>query len=587
MRSFAFPVRQAGMLACLAFAFPSQAWSAGAEVPVIAISSQGTSNANSAEANDASVIYYNPAGMSRLRGTNFSLPVSFLMASTDVSDMGTTRVQDVGQAPDTGRKADCSAYDCMGAASPNPAMPAVHDQPGGIFPAVLPLAAVFMSTPVSENITAGLGVFAPGGGNLNYKKDWFGRHFIDSAAIETVNINPSLAIRFDDKHSIGVGVSALVGHARFKLQIDVNKLAPYLLSGVLDTPDSVVDALLGSQTSLLGQLGLGGLLNGLGLGSEGLLGQVATGLTNALPNEVSGLLASLLSGQGLPGLGGLNSALAGVSLIDPTSTASGTVETLGFGYGWNVGYMYQHSDKTRLSISYRSESDIRMNGKLDWDFTDARTSALGNALIGNLEDFLVQYYRPDTDARLIFTIPAKLNVGFFTELTDKLDLMLSYTFNKTSVVKDLVVELPNQSGRVKAEQGPHVIAQNWRDSFAAAAGINYHWSDKLTLRTGIQFDQTPVPSSRYRHPGLADNDRWMASLGLGYRVNRNTTIDAAYSYLYILPSESNYHDPCTGVFFEGSAEQDPSECTANGGTFRARYHNTHAHILGLQLNQRF
>ncbi|MFX9799549.1 hypothetical protein ABTP18_20230, partial [Acinetobacter baumannii] len=76
-------------------------------------------------------------------------------------------------------------------------------------------------------------------------------------------------------------------------------------------PDSVIEALLGSPSSPIGQLGLGGLLNSLGLGSQGLLGQVATGLTNALPNEVTGLLASLLSGQGLPGLGGLNSALSG------------------------------------------------------------------------------------------------------------------------------------------------------------------------------------------------------------------------------------------------------------------------------------
>ncbi|MFX8569846.1 outer membrane protein transport protein, partial [Acinetobacter baumannii] len=84
-----------------------------------------------------------------------------------------------------------------------------------------------------------------------------------------------------------------------------------------------------------------------------------------------------------------------------------------------------------------------------------------------------------------------------------MDLMLNYTFNRTSAVKDLTVELVNQ--KTDAAPGPVVLAQNWRDSFTAAAGINYRWNDKLTLRTGLQFDQTPVPGPAFRHPGLADN----------------------------------------------------------------------------------
>lgn len=548
------------------------AWSAGAELPVIAISSQGSSNANAAEANDASVLFYNPAGMSRLRGSRISLPVALIAASSKVTDQGTTRLQDMGQAPDTGPTADCTQYDCMSDPNPSPAMPAVKDQPEGLFPAVLPVGAFFATTPYDESITLGIGVFSPGGGNLNYKSNWFGRHFIDSAAIELININPSVAIRFDDKHSVGFGVSALVGHAKFKLQIDVNKVAPYLLQGVLDSPESVIAAL---------PAGLGGVL------STAQIDQLVSGLVGVAPDQVKGVLASLLAGQGVPGLGVANPALAGVSLVDPTSTASGTVETIGFGYGWNAGYFYQFSDETRLGISYRSKSDVRMNGELDWDFSDARTSALGNAVIGNLESFLVKNYRPDTDARLVFTVPAKFNVGFFSALSSKVDWMLNYTFNQTSVVKNLKVDLPNQSASVKAEQGGVVLAQHWRDSFTLATGINYHWDDTLVLRTGLQFDQTPVPSAKYRHPALADNDRWMLSVGLGYQLNRNTSIDLAYSYLHIMPSQSNNHDPCSGVYFEGSTTQSPSECTSNGGTFRARYDDTHAHILGAQLNQKF
>ena len=96
----------------------------------------------------------------------------------------------------------------------------------------------------------------------------------------------------------------------------------------------------------------------------------------------------------------------------------------------------------------------------------------------------------------------------------------------------------------------------------AAAGINYRWNDKLTLRTGLQFDQTPISSSKYRHPGLADNDRWMASFGLGYQIDKHTSVDLAYSYLWIAPGDANFHEPCTGTYYEGSAEQGASAFTS-------------------------
>ena len=555
------------LVVAIALAGSSHAWSAGAEVPAISTSSQGTSNANAAEANDASVIFYNPAGLARLHGTNISQPFTVIMASAKVRDTGTTRLQDIGQAPDTASSADCSTYDCMSTYNANPGaqpqQPAVGNQPAGIFPAALPVPALFASTPFNDMITVGLGVFSPGGGNLNYKADWFGRYFIDSAAIETVNINPSIGVRFDDKHSIGFGVSVLAGHAKFKEQIDVNKLGPYLLQPVLSNAGTLGDSVAGSIPLL------GTALQNSGLGR--LLGNTVSQVWNQLPDTLKQLLGA---------------GLAQVA-IDPSSTAAVTIETIGFGYGWNVGYMYQFTDKTRLSLSYRSKSDIRMNGDLDWDLANVKGTALGDTLTGgNLSDYLIQYFRPDTDARLIFTIPAKFNVGFFTELTDKLDFMASYTFNKTSVIKEITVELPNQSTDVK--QGNPVIAQNWRDSFTAAMGVNYHWNDKLTLRTGVQFDQTPISSEKYRHPALADNDRWMGSVGLGYKIDKNTTLDLAYSYLYILPSDANFHETCSGTYYErpDNSVGGASECTANGGTFRAHYYDSHAHIFGLQLNKR-
>ena len=62
----------------------------GFDLPTIAASHQGTSNANAIEANDPSVLYYNPAGITRLRGTQLSQSASLLLLRGKVEDRGTT-----------------------------------------------------------------------------------------------------------------------------------------------------------------------------------------------------------------------------------------------------------------------------------------------------------------------------------------------------------------------------------------------------------------------------------------------------------------------------------------------------------------
>lgn len=56
------------------------------------ISAQGSAFANGAEANDATVLFTNPAGMSRLKGTNFSGGLTLVIPRSDYTDQGSTNV---------------------------------------------------------------------------------------------------------------------------------------------------------------------------------------------------------------------------------------------------------------------------------------------------------------------------------------------------------------------------------------------------------------------------------------------------------------------------------------------------------------
>lgn len=518
----------------------------GFDLPTVVASHQGTSNANAAEAADPSVIYYNPAGLAKLSpGLKVSQGFTALLLSgkVEVDETATT-----GTAPFNALNGRPLAND-----------PNLGGDEGTFWPAVLGAGGFFASLPVSDMITVGLGVFAPAGGNLNFKSDWIGAYQIDAVAIETLNINPSMAIRFDDQHSLGFGVSVIGGHLRQKTQVDVQGVSPYLLEAELEN---------GTAINLLGALGA--------------VDQVLAGLCSA--NPISAVCFPLFQGLG-------------PQLITTDSTASAKIEMYGYGFGWNIGYMFDINDKTRLSLAYRSESTLDMEGEFDWNFSTVTASPLAAPLIGqqgyaSMEEYLQQTLRPDTDADAEFIIPARTSASIFHQLTPKIDLMADFTFIETSAVQQISVNLQDKVVNGKnVTQGPGAIDTRWDDSYKFSVGANYHYNDKLVLRSGFQFDKTPVPSAEFRHPGAPDSDRYMYSIGAGYEVKDKLSIDAAYSAVFLADSFSNYRDRCRYGTREneltGAYDPNGAACTGNGGTFVGRFYDTMIHVLSLQVNQKF
>lgn len=520
----------------------STSMAGGLDLPTITASHQGTSNANGAEANDPSVLYYNPAGLARMKGgLQISQGFSALIINgkVEVDEDGTTGTPEMsGSNSVTGRPIANEAP--------------TNGKPGTFWPRILGAGGAFISLPIDDMVTAGLGIFAPGGGNLNYKSDWAGAYQIDSIAIELINVNPSIGIRFDDKHSFGLGVSVIGGHIRQKTQIDVNGVGPYLLRSALEN-----DAITG-----------GSLIAGL----------CGVSLIDSL--ACRGILQPL-----------------GEQLTTEESRGSAKVEMYGYGLGYNLGYMFSANDRLRFGLAYRSESTVKFRGDLEWDLNDLEGSsaydALGILTGGKpLPDFLRETLRPDTTAKGDLIIPARTSANVFYKLNDKIDLMADFTFIETSAVDKIRVEFSDvkKSDGDVIKQGAAGIDTKWRDSFKVSFGGNYHYDDKLTLKSGFQFDKTPVPSAQYRHPGAPDSDRYMFSVGANYKLKKNLSFDAAYSLTLLEDSESNYRDFCRVITRDnddGSYNPTGESCTGNGGTFKGRFYDTSIQTLSVQMNQKF
>ena len=166
--------------------FVGLAWSSGFQLPEQNASGLGNAYAGAAAvAENASTIFFNPAGMTQLQAREFSLGVSAVRPSFKFSNNGsTTPTAFTGGAtvPVTGTDGgDAGGWNFL----PN----------------------FYLSAALTRDIYMGLGVSVPFGLATEYDSGWYGRYQAIKFSIKTLNVNPSLAYRISDKVSLGFGLN--------------------------------------------------------------------------------------------------------------------------------------------------------------------------------------------------------------------------------------------------------------------------------------------------------------------------------------------------------------------------------------------
>ncbi len=178
-----------------ATAFAGSAGAAGFQLLEQNASGIGNAYAGSAAvADNASTIFYNPAGMTQLKDREYSVGVTAIQPSFKFTDGGSS----VGALAGTGNGGDAGQLGFV---------------PNG-----------YLSWAYSPDLKFGLGVGAPFGLMTKYDTPWLGGAQSNSFEIKTYNINPSVAYRVNDTVSIGGGVSWQRLEAEYKRQAGVTAL---------------------------------------------------------------------------------------------------------------------------------------------------------------------------------------------------------------------------------------------------------------------------------------------------------------------------------------------------------------------------
>ena len=134
---------------------------------------------SAAVADDASTLFFNPAGLTNLSDSELAVGIHYISPQTDFTDDDSAIV---GGTPLAGGDGGDAGAD-----------------------AIVP--HLFYSHRINDRMVAGIGVTAPFGLVTEYKDTWQGRYHAIRSDLKTININPSFAFKANEKLSVGFGIS--------------------------------------------------------------------------------------------------------------------------------------------------------------------------------------------------------------------------------------------------------------------------------------------------------------------------------------------------------------------------------------------
>jgi long-chain fatty acid transport protein len=204
------------------------------------------------------------------------------------------------------------------------------------------------------------------------------------------------------------------------------------------------------------------------------------------------------------------------SVGDADTDGNVVIEGDDWGYGFNLGLLYELTPQTRIGAAYRSKVKMELEGSADF------TSPAGITLPTYVAAVLA-----DSDVTAAVDLPASLSLSVTTSVAPKWDLMADVTWTQWSSFDELRIEFDNSLKEDTVQE------ENWEDTYKFSVGFNYRHNDQWTWRGGVAYDQTPIPSDEYRTPRIPGNDRKWIATGFSYAATPALTLDFALAHLFV------------------------------------------------------
>lgn len=419
-----------GAVAGLAMTFAAASASAGGfQINETSAAGLGVAFAGgAAAADDASTLWSNVAGLSRIRSPQVAGVIHLVTPSIR-----------------------------FGNATSRPAAGQALGGDGGNAGGLNAVPNLYFAMPLNADWSAGLGLSSPFGLVTEYDDGWAGRFQAIKSSIKTLNVNPGVSWKATPRLALGFGLDAQRVLAEFTNQVNYS------------------GALLSAAA-----------LNGIAPGSPTF---------NAIAQATAGL--------------------------ESRATIKGDDNA----FGWNAGLLWDIDGRSRAGIHYRSSIRYRITGGARFANPVPAVSGPLAATVAALAAGVNRTALFDSDISADVKLPAIANLSYFRALDSRWDLMVDAQWTQWSTIRTLTFVRGNGS---VLQSTP----ENFRDTWKLALGARYRYSDDWTLRGGLAYDESPVPTAD-RTPRLPDADRTWLTAGVQYAASPRLKFDFGAAYLWV------------------------------------------------------
>lgn len=182
--------------------FSSSVMASGFKLNEQSASGVGTAYAGrAAVVEDATTVYYNPAGMSKLTRPEISVGGAYINIDAKFSNGERTNPLGVSSDIEGG-----------------------YDHGGSLIPAAS-IPFVYYAHPINEKLALGFGVFVPFGAHTEYSSTALSGGFAGKTELTTIDFQPAFSYKINDTLAIGGGLDIVYAKGTLSKQLD---LVPYV-----------------------------------------------------------------------------------------------------------------------------------------------------------------------------------------------------------------------------------------------------------------------------------------------------------------------------------------------------------------------
>ncbi|MDR0338849.1 MAG: outer membrane protein transport protein [Desulfovibrio sp.] len=185
-----------------------------------------------------------------------------------------------------------------------------------------------------------------------------------------------------------------------------------------------------------------------------------------------------------------------------------------WGVGGNFALHYKFNEQWAVGLQYKSKVRVHAFGDVSYNNIDMNPMLYSNPrVMGN---------QKNGTAHSVVVFPDSVSAGLAYMPIPELSLEAGFVWTRWSAFNSLNIHFPQPMGKQDTPK-------HWRDAWRFNAGIEYEMCDRLTLRGGYVYDQTPMTEA-YEDYLVPTNDRhiWSAGIGLNFDA---WTVDLSAAFI--------------------------------------------------------